>query len=95
MRPQQLYVVGFALALIGSLATAAAQVLAGTAAIGVLTLGGTVALAFGLRNVLARDGFALEPSLSYRVANWGGAAFVVAIGLLMVGIGIASLGAIA
>lgn len=95
MTPRQLYVVGFGLALIGSLAAAAGQVLAGTTATAVVTLGGSVACVIGLRNALARAEFEMEPSLTYRVLNWAGATLAFAFGLLMGGVGFAFLGTVA
>jgi hypothetical protein len=92
MNTRQVYAVGLGLGLLGSLVTAASQVLAGYVAIGVLTFGAAVALFLGLVNVFEREDFDREHSLPYRVANFGGAVFVVALGLLLLGVGVWSLG---
>ncbi|MGQ3414160.1 hypothetical protein ACT4ML_18180 [Natrinema sp. LN54] len=87
---RQLYVVGLVLGLIGSLLTVVSLVLAGfvtTAVIGLVT---TFAFAVSLENVFTREDLDREHSLSYRVVNCGGAVIVVALGLLMLTVGMMS-----
>ncbi|WP_123533594.1 hypothetical protein [Halosimplex salinum] len=88
---KQVYAVGFGLGLIGSLAVVAGLVLGGSAAFGVGALGATFTFALGLVRLSDREDFDRAHSLAYRVANLGGAVFVVALGLLMLAIGITTL----
>jgi len=92
---REVYAVGCVLGLVGSLVLVAGQVLAGAVAYGVLTLGATFTFAIVLRNVYGREDFDRNHSLTYRTLNLGGALFVVALGLLMLGVGIAFFGAFA
>jgi hypothetical protein len=92
---REVYAVGCVLGLAGSLVLVAGQVLAGAVAYGVLTLGATFTFAIVLRNVYSREDFDRNHSLFYRTLNLGGALFVVALGLLMLGVGIAFFGAFA
>lgn len=92
MDPRTLYLVGFGLGLVGSLVTVASLVLAGLVANGVLALGATVTFVIGLVSAYRREPFDLTPTLAYRVGNWGSAVFVVGLGLLMLAVGVVSLG---
>ncbi|MBZ6496318.1 hypothetical protein [Natrinema longum] len=90
MDARQLYVVGLGLGLIGSLVTVVSLVLAGFVTTAVIGLGTTFTFAVGLDNVFTREDFDREHSLIYRVVNCGGAVIVVALGLLMLTVGIVS-----
>jgi hypothetical protein len=89
------YAIGCVLGLVGSLVLVAGQVLAGSVTTGVLTLGATATFAIVLGNVYRREDFDRDHSRTYRVLNLGGALFVVALGLLLLGVGIAFFGAFA
>jgi len=88
---RQLYALGCGLGLLGSLATAASIALSkGAGGSTVLSAcGAAVGFVFGLRNTFERDDFGRDHSLAYRVGNLAGAVFVVALGLLMVALGLA------
>jgi hypothetical protein len=90
MDTRQLYVAGLGLGLIGSLVTVVSLVLAEFVTNAVIGLGTTFTFALGLKNVFTREDFDREHSLIYRVVNCGGAVIVVALGLLMLTIGIVS-----
>ncbi|WP_440763488.1 hypothetical protein [Natronorubrum sp. DTA7] len=90
MVPRQLYAVGYGLALLGSLAIVASLVLAGLVAYSVLVLSTTLVLLNGLFSVFRGEDSNREHSLTYRIGNWVGAVIVVALGLLMIAVGIAS-----
>ncbi|MFA9501245.1 hypothetical protein NP511_03230 [Natrinema thermotolerans] len=90
MDTQQLYVVGLVLGLIGSLVTVVSLVLAGFVTTAVIGIGATFAFAVSLENIFSRTDFDREHSLSYRIVNWGGAVIVVALGLLMLTVGLVS-----
>jgi|AntRauTorcE11898_2_1112593.scaffolds.fasta_scaffold91549_2 hypothetical protein len=91
MEPRQCYVVGLGLCLVGGLATVASLALAGAYASGVLALAATGTFVLALANVSERGPFDLESTLAHRVATWGGAVLVLALGLFMVGVGVVSL----
>lgn len=91
MKCRHVYAMGIGLGLVGSLAAVAGMVLAGAVTIGVLGLGATVTFAICLVNVFRREDFDRDHSLAYRAANWGGALFVVGLGLLLLGVGVVSL----
>jgi hypothetical protein len=84
------YAAGISLALVGSLVVVAGMVLAGSAATGGIALGAVVALVFALRNVSRREDFDRDHSLGYRLANWGGALFSLALGLFALAVGVLS-----
>ncbi|WP_440988406.1 hypothetical protein [Haloarchaeobius baliensis] len=90
MEPRQCHVVGLVLCLVGGLVTVASLALAGAFGIAVLALAATGSFALALSNVSDREPFDIEPTLSYRVATWGGAVLSLALGLLMLGVGIYS-----
>ncbi|MDF9746518.1 hypothetical protein [Natrinema salsiterrestre] len=90
MDTRQLYVVGFGLGLIGSLVTVVSLALAEFVTSAVIGLGTMFTLALGLVNTFTREDFDRDHSLTYRVVNWGGAVIVVALGLLMLTVGIVS-----
>jgi len=92
---REVYAIGCVLGFVGSLVLVVSQILAGAVAYGVLTLGGTVTFVIVLGNVYRREDFDRGHSLLYRVVNFGGALVVVALGLLMLGAGIAFFGAFA
>lgn len=92
MEPQPFYVAGFGLGLVGGLATGAGLALAGSLATAVLALAATIPVALGLARAIGREEFDLESTLAHRVGRWGGAVVVVAVGLLLFGVGIAVLG---
>src|SRR6056297_2996816 len=79
MDHRYIHIAGSGLALSGALATGASLILSDNvvfsevAPVGVIVLGGILALVLGLRNVLAktRTEYDLEHSVAYRVANWG------------------------
>lgn len=87
------YAAGCVLGFVGSLAAVAGMVLAGSVAIAVIALGTPVVFVLALRNVFTNERFDRDHSLVYRVVNWGGALFVVALGLLMLAVGVVSLSA--
>jgi hypothetical protein len=89
---RHLYAAGFALALVVGVATAASLVLAELPAYGALVFAGQLTFVFGLVGVYRDGRVDRERSLVYRVGNWGGALLVVALGLLMVAVGVASVG---
>ena len=91
MTPRQLYIGGFGLGLVGSLATVAALLLAGATAIGVIALGTTLTFVLGLRSALEEDTVERDQLLAYRVGNWVGAVVAVGLGLVMLAVGGASL----
>jgi len=90
---REICALGCVLGLVGSLVLVAGQVLAGTAAFGVVTLGATVTFAVVLGNVYRREDFDRDHSPVYRALNLGGALFVVVLGLLLLGVGVAFFGA--
>ena len=90
---RELYAVGCVLGFVGSLVLVAGQVLAGAVAIGAISLGASATFAIVLGNVYRREDFDRDHSLPYRLLNFGGALVVVALGLLMLGVGIAFFGA--
>ncbi|MFD1646936.1 hypothetical protein [Haloarchaeobius litoreus] len=90
MEPRRCYVVGLGLCLVGGLATVASLVLAGAFGIGVLALVATGTFVLALSNVPDREPFDIEPTLAHRVATWGGAVFALALGVLMLGVGVVS-----
>jgi len=90
---RELYAIGCVLGLVGSLVLLAGQVVAGAPAIGVVTLGAAVTFAVVLGNVYRREDFDRDHSSLYRALNLGGALFVVALGLLLLGVGVAFFGA--
>ena len=92
---REVYAIGCVLGLVGSLVLVVSQVLAGAVAYGVLTLGATVTFLIVLGNVYRREDFDRDHSRVYRALNLGGALFVVALGLLLLGVGIAFFGAFA
>jgi len=100
MEHRNVHIVGYGLALIGSLTIGVSLILSDGSGLsevapsGVILLGGTLALVFGLRNVLTKTQteFDLEHSVAYRVANVGAAIIVVASGLLLFAVGLVSLG---
>lgn len=87
------YALGCVLGLVGSLVLVAGLVLAGATPYGVITLGATVTFAVVLGNVYRREDFDRDHSRVYRALNLGGALFVVALGLLLLGVGVAFFGA--
>lgn len=91
MESRQLYLVGYGLGLVGSLAAVAAVVLAGAVSYAVIMLGATVTFVLGIYDGLTREDFDRDHSLAYRVGNLGGAILVVGLGLLMLAVGIVSL----
>lgn len=86
--PRQVYIVGFGLGLIGSLATAISLLLAGSLSIGILSLGTTLTFVLVLGNISKKKEFDMAHSLAYRVGNWGCALIALALGLLMLVVGI-------
>ncbi|WP_455448882.1 hypothetical protein [Natrinema thermotolerans] len=90
MDARQLYVVGLVLGLIGSLVTVVSLVVAGFMTTAVIGLGATFTFAVSLENVFTRTDFDREHSLIYRIVNWGGTVIVVALGLLMLTVGLVS-----
>ncbi|WP_257299216.1 hypothetical protein [Haloarchaeobius sp. FL176] len=90
MEPRQCYVVGIGMCLVGGLATVASLVLAGAFAVAVLALAATGTFVLALSNVPEGEPFDLESTLAHRIATWGGAAFVLGVGVLMLGVGVAS-----
>lgn len=90
MESRQLYAVGYGLALLGSLATVASLVLAGLVANSILVLLATFVFVNGLATVFAREDVDREHTLTYRIGNWVGAVIAVAVGLLMIAVGIVS-----
>lgn len=92
MESRHLYLVGYGLGLVGSLAAVAAVVLAGAVAIGVIMLGATVTFVLGIVDGVTREDLDRERSLVYRVGNWGGAVLVVGLGILLLAVGVVSLG---
>jgi hypothetical protein len=92
---REVYAVGCVLGFVGSLVLVVGQVLAGAVATGVISLGATVTFAIVLGNVLRREDFDRDHALPYRVLNFGGALVVVALGLLLLGVGVAFFGAFA
>ena len=100
MEHRNLHIVGYGLALSGCLTIGVSGVLSErpvgseVAPIGVIILGGTLALVLGLRNVLSNTSseYDLEHSVAYRVANWGAVIIVITSGLLLFAVGVISLG---
>ncbi|WP_135364131.1 hypothetical protein [Halosimplex halophilum] len=84
------YAVGFGLGLAGSVAAAAGLALAGSPATGGIALGATFVFVLGLADVFDREDFDRDHSLAYRLGNWGGAVLAVALGLVMLAVGVAS-----
>lgn len=68
----------------------ASLVLAGLVVNNVLVLLSTFTFVLSLVRVFTREDFDREHSLAYRIGNWGGAVIAVAIGLLMIAVGIVS-----
>jgi hypothetical protein len=92
MGARAVYAVGCVLGFVGSLVLVAGQVLAGAAATGVVPFGATVTFVIVLGNVLRREDFDRDHSLGYRLLNFGGALVVVALGFLVLGLGVAFFG---
>ncbi|WP_238717345.1 hypothetical protein [Natronorubrum halophilum] len=90
MKSWQLYAVGYGLALLGSLVVVASLVLAGLVAYTILVLPATFVLVNGLVSIHTREDLDRKHSLAYRVGNWGGAVITVALGFLMLAVGIVS-----
>ena len=86
-----LYVAGYGLGLVGTLATVAGLLLAGSMAAGVLALGVAFPLVLGLVGVSRSEAFDIGSTLAYRVGNWGGGILVAGVGLAMLGIGVVTL----
>ena len=86
------YAAGVSLALVGSLVVVAGMALAGSTPTAVVALGAVAALVFALRNVFRREDFDRDHSLGYRLANWGGALFSLALGLSVLAVGVVSFG---
>ncbi|WP_254763890.1 hypothetical protein [Natrinema marinum] len=89
MGPWKLYVVGLGLGLVGTLVTVVSLVLAGFVTSSVIGLGAAFTFAVSLTNVSRADSDR-DHLLLYRVGNWAGAVIVIAIGLLMLTVGIVS-----
>lgn len=87
-----LYVVGFCMALIGTLGIAVNMALSGWTTGVPMVLAATVAIGLGLVNTLGREDFDRDHALPYRVVNWGGGLLVVCLGLLTLAVGVVSLG---
>ena len=100
MEHRNLHIVGYGLALSGALATGTSLVLSDNivfsevAPVGIIVLGGILALVLGLRNVITKTmtEYDLDHSFAYRIANLGAVIIVVTSGLLLFVVGLVSLG---
>ena len=88
---RQLYAVGFGLAILGGLGAAAGLALAGSPG-SVLVLVAVLPLVFGLASTVRQEPVDWDHSLAYRVGNVCGALVAVALGLVMLAVGVVSLG---
>jgi hypothetical protein len=86
------YLAGLVLGLVGCLAVVAGLAVGGQASFAVLVLLSALVFVLGIRNVREREAFDRDHSLGYRLGNWGGALVVVALGLGMLAVGVATLG---
>jgi len=84
---RQLYAVGFGLGILGTLGAAAGLALAGSPG-SVLVLVAVLPLVFGLASTVRQDPVDWDHSLAYRVGNVCGALVAVALGLVMLAVGI-------
>jgi hypothetical protein len=88
MDTRTVYAGGAGLGLVGSLVTVAGIVRAGSPGTAAVAGGSTVTFALVLGNVSRREDFDRDHALGYRLANLGGALVVVALGLVMLAMGI-------
>ena len=91
MNCRSVYLVGFALGLVGSLATAAGLFVAGQAPTAVMVFATSTVFVLAVRNTRDREDFDRDHRLLHRVVNWVGASVVLALGLVMVLVGLWSL----
>lgn len=90
MEPRDCQVVGLGLGLVGGLATVAGLVRAGAFGVAVMALAATGSVLLALSNLADREPFDIESTLAHRVATWGGAVLALALGVLLLGIGVVS-----
>ncbi|WP_436909335.1 hypothetical protein [Halosimplex marinum] len=88
---RHVYAVGIGLGLVGSVAAAAGLALAGSPATGGVALASTIGLVLGFVTLFNREDFDRDHALAYRLGNWGGAVLTVALGLVMLAVGVASI----